>query len=99
MTVLLGTSIGGGSDSGFGNLPAYVCQNFPAEDRPLEVLNLASGYCGHDLNLARKMTRPYRITCTDINEALFEKAKDTAKRDGLALDDLNSSGSRPHAAI
>ena len=81
------------NDSGFGNLPAYVCQNFPAEDRPLEVLSLASGYCGHDLNLARKMTRPYRITCTDINEAIFEKAKDTAKREGLAVEfrqeDLN----------
>jgi SAM-dependent methyltransferase len=44
-------------------------------------------------NLARAMTRPYRITCTDINEALFQKAKDTAKREGLAVEfrqeDLN----------
>jgi len=78
MTVLLGTSIGSGSDKRLWQ-SACVCQNFKAEDRPLEVLSLTSGYCGHDLNLARKMTHPYRITCTDISEALFEKAKGRSK--------------------
>jgi SAM-dependent methyltransferase len=80
-------------NSGFGNLPAYVCGNFPADDRPIEVLSLASGYCGNELSLARGMTRPYKITCTDLNEAAFEKAKSIAKAESLAMEfqpaDLN----------
>ena len=79
--------------SGFANLPAYLCANSGAENRPLEVLSLASGYCGHELDLARGMTRPYKITCTELNGAIFEKARNIAKSEVLALDfqeaDLN----------
>ncbi len=80
-------------NSGFVNLPDYVCGKFPTDDRPVEVLSLASGYCGNELNLARGMTRPYKITCTDLNEAAFEKAKSVAKAESLAMEfqpaDLN----------
>jgi 2-polyprenyl-3-methyl-5-hydroxy-6-metoxy-1,4-benzoquinol methylase len=99
------------NDNGFGNLSEYICKNFPAENRPIEVLSLASGYCGHELDLARGMTRSYRITCTDLNETMFEKAKDVAEQEGLSIefleDDLNFTRIAPgrydlifaHAAI
>ena len=48
--------------SGFANLAAYLCGAFPDLDRPLEILSLASGYCGHEIDLARRMTRPYKLT-------------------------------------
>ena len=96
---------------GFANLPAYVCGRFPDENRPLEVLSLASGYCGHELDLARKMTRPYRVTCTELNEAIFKEAKTIAQAESLTMDfreaDLNFMKIEPgrydlifaHAAI
>jgi SAM-dependent methyltransferase len=79
--------------SEFSNLPAYLSRTVRANDRPIEVLSLASGYCGHELDLARGMTRPYKITCTDLNELIFERARDIAGAENLNLDfqleDLN----------
>jgi Methyltransferase domain len=61
--------------------------------RPLEILSLASGYCGHEIDIARQMTRPYKLTCTELIEPIFEKARAVAKTEGLAINfdtvDLN----------
>jgi SAM-dependent methyltransferase len=79
--------------SKFANLAAYLCGTLPERDRPLEVLSLASGYCGHEIDLARRMTRPYKLTCTELNDVIFEKARAVAKTEGLAMNfetvDLN----------
>ena len=79
--------------SGFANLAAYLCGTFPGLDRPLEILSLASGYCGHEIDFARRMTRPYKVTCTELDGAIFEKARAVAKTEGLAMNfetvDLN----------
>jgi SAM-dependent methyltransferase len=62
-------------------------------DRPIEILSLGSGYCGHELAFARNMTKPYRIDCTDINQELFQQARQVTLEEGLNLDfrveDLN----------
>jgi SAM-dependent methyltransferase len=79
--------------SGFSNLAEYLCKTFPDLDRPLEILSLASGYCGHEIDIARQMTRPYKLTCTDLIEPIFERARAVAKTDNLAINfeavDLN----------
>jgi SAM-dependent methyltransferase len=71
--------------NGFANLADYLCQIAPSMNRPLEILSLASGYCGHEIELARKMTRPYKLTCTELNEDIFERARSVAKTEGLAM--------------
>jgi len=75
------------------DVAAYLCGIAPAVNRPLEILSLASGYCGHEIEFARRMTRPYKLTCTELNEDIFEKARAVAKTEGLAMNfetaDLN----------
>ncbi len=73
-------------NSGFANLGAHLSQTLSHLERPIEVLSLGSGYCGHELTLARKFTRDYRILCTDINETLFTQAREVARGEGLALE-------------
>ncbi len=72
--------------SGFANLGAYLSQSLSHLDRPIEVLSLGSGYCGNELALARQFSCEYRIRCTDINEALFEKAKSVARDERLKIE-------------
>ena len=71
--------------SRFANLPAYLGANLTHVNRPLEILSLASGYCGHELDLARQMSRPYNLTCTELNESIFEKAKVVAENEKLSI--------------
>jgi len=59
----------------FADMAGYLSRAFADLQRPIEVLSLGSGYCGHELALARGMRRSYRIRCTDINEGLFERAR------------------------
>jgi SAM-dependent methyltransferase len=79
--------------SGCADLARYLCQNVAKGSQPLEVLSLGSGYCGHEIELARGMTRRYRLTCTDVNESVFEKAKAVAHNERLSMEfrpaDLN----------
>ncbi len=80
---------------GFGDMAAYLSRpgSRPAAGRPIEVLSLGSGYCGHEIDLARRLPRPYRVHCTDINEQIFEKAKQIARAEALEVEfrvaDLN----------
>jgi SAM-dependent methyltransferase len=97
--------------SGYSDLPGYLCRSLKDTIRPIEILSLASGYCGHELDLARRMTLPYTITCTDLNERMFERARDAARTEGLMMNfqeaDLNFIAINParydlifaHAAI
>ncbi|MEM8964271.1 MAG: class I SAM-dependent methyltransferase, partial [Acidobacteriota bacterium] len=61
--------------------------------RPIRILSLGSGYCGPELALARALSVPYEVRCTDINPDLFTQAREQAEADGLSLDfaeaDLN----------
>ncbi len=70
----------------FANLGEALVRGRPAEGRPLEILSLGSGYCGHELDLARSLRVPYRIRCTDLNEALFEQARAKATAEGLHVE-------------
>lgn len=72
--------------SGFGNMGAYLSQAFSHLERPIEVLSLGSGYCGHELGLARTIAHSHRIHCTDINEDLFGQAKAVVRDEGLSVD-------------
>ncbi len=76
-----------------GSLPDYLRQHFAAQTQPLEILSLGSGYCGHELDLARALKGFARVTCTDLNEALFAQAKAVAEAEGLSMEfhqtDLN----------
>jgi hypothetical protein len=71
--------------SEFSDLAGYLSRELGQLDRPIEVLSLGSGYCGHELALARGMTHSYRILCSDINEVLFDQAKAVAREEGLAM--------------
>ncbi len=73
-------------DSGFASMGAYLSRVFSHLERPIEVLSLGSGYCGHELALARSITRSHRIHCTDINEDLFGQAKSVVRDEGLSID-------------
>jgi SAM-dependent methyltransferase len=76
----------------FANIAAYLSRTVPTE-RSIEILSLGSGYCGHELKLARSLSRPYTLRCTDINENLFVKAKEAVRTESLSVEfevaDLN----------
>jgi SAM-dependent methyltransferase len=78
---------------GFADLAA-VLGSLGSPERTIEVLSLGSGYCGHEIDLARRLPRPYRVRCTDINEGIFERARKVAGEERLALEfgvaDLNN---------
>lgn len=67
------------------DMPAFLRSLTSSPDEMIRVLSLGSGFCGHELDLARLMPGPYEITCTDINGEIFEQARATAEREGLAL--------------
>jgi SAM-dependent methyltransferase len=71
--------------SGFADVAAYLCRSAADADRPLEILSLASGYCGNEIDLTRRMTRPYRLTCTELNDEIFQRARAVAKAESLAM--------------
>jgi SAM-dependent methyltransferase len=79
--------------SEFMDMPGYLSRTFAHLERPIEILSLGSGYCGHELALARCLSRSYRIQCTDINGRLFDRARQVARAEGLAMEfnvaDLN----------
>ena len=81
------------SGSTCSNIPQVLSQRHAGTGRKVEVLSLGSGYCGNELEMARGMRVPYRITCTDINPVLFERARAVAEADRLSLEfaeaDLN----------
>jgi ubiquinone/menaquinone biosynthesis C-methylase UbiE len=81
------------NQSEFADIPSYLSRTLAHLQRPIEVLSLGSGYCGHELEIARGMRHPYRIRCTDINEKLFDRARKVALNEGLSLEfeqaDLN----------
>jgi len=75
------------------DMASFLSSSLAHLDRPIQILSLGSGYCGHELKLARRLARPYLIQCTDINEENFASAKKVARSEGLALEftvaDLN----------
>jgi SAM-dependent methyltransferase len=82
--------------SGFSDMAAYLSRAASGSGpthRPIEVLSLGSGYCGHEIDLARKLSSPYRVLCTDINEQIFERAKQVVRAESLGIEfgiaDLN----------
>jgi SAM-dependent methyltransferase len=85
--------------SEFADLPGYLARTCGHLDRPLEILSLGSGYCGHELALARDLRRSYRIRCADINERLFDRAREVVRDEGLAVEfevaDLNFMAIEP----
>jgi SAM-dependent methyltransferase len=80
-------------DSQFSDIAVYAERQYASLDRPLRILSLGSGYCGHELAMAQRLQCAYEITCTDINETLFTEARNRAKAAGLnmrfQLEDLN----------
>ena len=81
------------NSSQFANMPAYLSRTLAHLQRPIYILSLGSGYCGHELGYARSLTHSYRIRCTDINTDIFEKAKEAARNENLTIEfeqaDLN----------
>ncbi len=79
--------------SPFADITAYLERQYGRSDRPLRILSLGSGYCGHELAMAQRLKCAYEITCTDINGALFTEARKRAQAGGLSLrfqvEDLN----------
>ncbi len=80
-------------ESEFADMPGYLSRTFGHLGRPIEILSLGSGYCGHELALARGLSPSYRIKCTDINERLFDGARRIVRKEDLAIEfgvaDLN----------
>lgn len=76
----------------FYDLPACLDLRF-GDVGPIEILSLGSGYCGHELDLARRLRSSCRIVCTDINQDLFAEARSVAADEELNLEftteDLN----------
>jgi SAM-dependent methyltransferase len=79
--------------SAFNDLPGYLGHRRGHRERPAEILSLGSGYCGHEMALARRLGPSCRMRCTDINERLFDRARQVARDEGLAMEfevaDLN----------
>jgi SAM-dependent methyltransferase len=79
--------------SPFSNFAEFLEERFAHLERPLRILSLASGYCGHELLLAQDLSCDYQLTCTDINGDLFAEARSRAQENGLSVDfqeaDLN----------
>ncbi|SLM29964.1 hypothetical protein MTBBW1_2030054 [Desulfamplus magnetovallimortis] len=68
----------------YADVTGYLEKIVPQE-RPIRILSLGSGYCGQELMLARQFSKEYEITCVDINEALFEKARKVAVEENLNI--------------
>lgn len=97
--------------AGVSRFGEYLSKRFRGLSRPIKVLSLGSGYCGHELALARDLSIEYEIHCTDINMDLFDAAKKAAQAEQLNLtfsvEDLNFVKIKPrgfdvifsHAAI
>jgi SAM-dependent methyltransferase len=79
--------------SPFSDVTGYLERQYTKTFRPLRILSLGSGYCGHELAMAQRLKCAYEITCTDINENLFTEARRRATASGLAIrfkvEDLN----------
>jgi SAM-dependent methyltransferase len=79
--------------SAFTNIAGNLERQYRRQKRPVRILSLGSGYCGHELALAQRLTCAYEITCTDINESLFTEARKRAQAGSLFLrfqvEDLN----------
>ena len=77
----------------YANLAGYLEERFSGIERPLRILSLASGYCGHEIDLARELQMDYEILCTDLNADLFPVPRARAEELGLKMDfreaDLN----------
>lgn len=81
------------SMDGHGDFAVYINKRFGHLERPIRILSLGSGYCGHELNIARRLTSDYTILCSDLNEQLFASAQEVSQTEGLNLEfvaaDLN----------
>lgn len=79
--------------STYENLAEVMHRRFTEGQGPLRILSLGSGFCGHEIELARNLRVPYSIECTDINDEIFTQAREVAKADRLDLsfrvEDLN----------
>jgi len=77
----------------FANVPEWLGTTYGARAEPIEILSLGSGYCGNELDFARRIDAPCRIHCTDINDDIFAQAKEVAANEGLDVsfrtEDLN----------
>ena len=76
-----------------GYIGDYLDQHFEKTDASINILSLGSGYCGNEIDLARRLKGKAHIVCTDINEQLFSEAKVIAQTEGLNIEfkqeDLN----------
>ncbi len=83
------------------DLATFLERRHGSLDRPISIISLGSGYCGHEIDLARRMRCPYRLVCTDINETIFGAARAIAEREQLAMEftvaDLNFPRLEPAA--
>ena len=81
------------ADTPYASVPAFLEHQFVGTTRPLEILSLGSGFCGHEIAVAERLRLPHRITCTDLNEALFARARAVVEERKLAIEfrelDLN----------
>jgi SAM-dependent methyltransferase len=79
--------------SPFADIAGYLESRYGTHYRPIRILSLGSGHCGHELAIAERLKCAYEITCTDINEALFTEARERAQERRLSLrfevEDLN----------
>lgn len=73
------------SATAFGNVIEVLENRAAGTTRSLRVLSLGAGYCGHELDLARRFHRAYEIHCLDINADLFSRAREVARDEGLNL--------------
>ncbi len=77
----------------FADLAGFLEERFSGTGRPLRILSLASGYCGHEIALARALQVDYEILCTDLNADLFPVPQARAEELGLHMEfreaDLN----------
>lgn len=77
----------------FASVPEWLGNTYGERGEIIEILSLGSGYCGRELNFARRIDAPCHVHCTDINDDLFSLAKEVAAEEGLNVsfrtEDLN----------
>ena len=76
-----------------GYIGDYITTRFGERPGVINILSLGSGYCGNEIELARRLGRRARIVCTDINEQLFIQGMAVVAAENLSVEfqveDLN----------
>lgn len=76
-----------------GYIGDFIASRFSDPDQTINILSLGSGYCGNELDLARRLKGRAHVICTDINNRLFAQAQAVATAENLGMEfrveDLN----------